>query len=520
MIEKSSHSFVQESTDEIKKWSFLEAVCQGSETGMILMDNSLNVLFSNDKAIFFGTQYLNQDFKSGISLSKLPSNGRATVQFDKGLYRCLNYSETSEFEVDINSSSDSLIWIGIKIKPITFDVGIASGVSIEINELTARRSIEQELKRTRSFYETILNNLPADIAVFDLNHNYLFLNPAAIKNDELRNWMIGKNDYDFFNRKGSGMEIADARRAVFNQVVTSKKTHERIDEHIRPDGSIVHVLRRFFPYEEQGELKLVIGYGIDITELKNAQKTVLELLEKERGLSDLKTQFIQMASHEFRTPMASIQTSMDILKHYINQEGSSLLEVSPIFNRHHSRVEQEIFRITEIMNNILLMGRLDAGRMYFNPIENDISLLVKSIIEEELLSNYKREIRFNQTGEPLHIHVDRSFISYMLKNLISNAFKYGGQNEIPEVNLEFCKDAFTLTVIDHGIGIPSNEMENLFQSFYRASNAENVQGTGLGLVIVKKLAEMHDGEVFGRSELNIGSSFGFRIPMPNQKITA
>lgn len=516
MIERSNDSFVNESTTDLKKWSFLEAVCQGSETGMILIDSSLNILFSNTKAVFFGAQYLNQDFEKGISLEKLPSNGRATVQFEKALYSCLNHGETSEFEIDINSNSDALIWIGIKVKPIIFDIGIPSGISVEINELTARRSIELELKRTRSFYENILNNLPADIAVFDLNHNYLFLNPAAIKDDELRKWMIGKDDYDFFRRKGTGTEIADARRAVFNQVVSSKKTHERIDEHIRPDGSVVHVLRRFFPYEEQGELKLVIGYGIDITELKNAQKTVLELLEKERGLSDLKTQFIQMASHEFRTPMASIQTSMDILKHYINQPESTLQEISPVFNRHHSRIEQEIFRITEIMNNILLMGRLDAGRMYFNPLEIDIASLVKSIIDEELLSNSKWEIKFKVSGEPFQMNVDRSFISYMLKNLISNAFKYGKENEIPEVNLTFCKEAFTLTVVDHGIGIPSDEMENLFQSFYRASNAENVQGTGLGLVIVKKLAEMHGGDVFGSSELNKGSSFGFRIPFQSR----
>jgi signal transduction histidine kinase len=520
MIERSKHSFVNESAAELKKWSFLEAVCQGSETGMILIDNSLNVLFSNEKAVFFGDHYLNQDFHSGTSLSKLPTNGRATVQFDKSLQRCINFCETSEFEVDINSSSDTLIWIGIKIKPIIFDVGIASGISIEINELTARRSIELELKRTRSFYETVLNNIPADIAVFDLDHNYLFVNLSAISNDELRNWLIGKNDFDYFERKGSGMEIADARRAVFNEVIATKKTHDRIDEHVRPDGSIAYKLRRFFPYTEQGELKLVIGYGIDVTELKTAQKTVMELLEKERGLSDLKTQFIQMASHEFRTPMASIQTSMDILKHYISQSGLSIQEVAPIFERHHGRVEQEIFRITEIMNNILLMGRLDAGRMYFNPIENDISLLVKSIIEEELLSNSKREIKLNQTGDPLHMCVDRSFISYMLKNLLSNAFKYGGEHEIPEVNLEFGKDAFTLTVIDHGIGIPADEMENLFQSFYRASNAENVQGTGLGLVIVKKLAELHDGEVFGSSELNIGSSFGFKIPLQKAQMLA
>jgi signal transduction histidine kinase len=115
-------------------------------------------------------------------------------------------------------------------------------------------------------------------------------------------------------------------------------------------------------------------------------------------------------------------------------------------------------------------------------------------------------------GDAYWSNVDRSFISYMLKNLINNAFKYGSENEIPEVILEFESTCFKVKVVDHGIGIPEQEMKNLFQSFYRASNAENVQGTGLGLVIVKKLAEMHDGTVFAESLINQGSTFGFFIP--------
>ena len=158
------------------------------------------------------------------------------------------------------------------------------------------------------------------------------------------------------------------------------------------------------------------------------------------------------------------------------------------------------------------MGRLDAGRMNFNPIENDISALIASIVEEELLSHNGRSIRLQENGTPFNVNVDRSFIAYMLKNLISNAFKYGCEDETPEVILDFSEAGFKVTVIDHGIGIPQKEMDNLFQSFYRASNSENIQGTGLGLVIVKKLAEMHNGTVFGESEINKGSSFGFFIP--------
>ena len=512
MLESPNNSLSIDHTDGMQKLAFLESVCKSSDHGMILLDKNLNVIFSNDKAVFFGEHYLNQEFKVGVSFKNIPTKGRASLQFERDVFRCMQFGESSNFEVDINSNSETLVWLGIKIKPISIDQGIVSGISIEIHELTARRAVELELKRTRSFYETVLNNIPADIAVFDLDHNYLFVNLSAISNDELRNWLIGKNDFDYFERKGSGVEIAEARRAVFNEVIATQKTHEGIDEHLRPDGSIAYKLRRFFPYTEQGDLKLVIGYGIDVTELKMAQKTVVELLEKERGLSDLKTQFIQMASHEFRTPMASIQTSMDILMHYLHKEDQNIDSLAPVFIRHHGRIEQEIRRITEIMNNILLMGRLDAGRMNFNPIENDISALIASIVEEELLSHNGRSIRLQENGTPFNVNVDRSFIAYMLKNLISNAFKYGCEDETPEVILDFSEAGFKVTVIDHGIGIPQKEMDNLFQSFYRASNSENIQGTGLGLVIVKKLAEMHNGTVFGESEINKGSSFGFFIP--------
>jgi signal transduction histidine kinase len=219
-----------------------------------------------------------------------------------------------------------------------------------------------------------------------------------------------------------------------------------------------------------------------------------------------------MASHEFRTPMASIQTSMDVLKHYVSNEQIQRKELIQVFGRHHGRIAQEIDRMAEIMNNVLLMGRLDAGKMVFNPVSTDLPKFFKNLIEEEILARDGSVIEFAISGNPFPTSIDRNFMTHILKNLLSNAFKYGAKEEKPFVQLDFIDGHFKLSVSDNGIGIPESELNSLFQSFYRASNAEDVQGTGLGLVIIKQLTEMHNGTVSAESTLNRGSKFSILIP--------
>lgn len=263
---------------------------------------------------------------------------------------------------------------------------------------------------------------------------------------------------------------------------------------------------------EKGELVKFIAVESDITLKKQAEANILAAFNKERELSELKTQFIRMASHEFRTPMASIQTSMDVLKHYISNEKVQRGELLSVFDRHHSRIAHEIVRMAEIMNNVLLMGRLDAGKMVFNPVLTDLPEFFQSLIDEESLWRDGTAIQFQVEGQAVPMMIDRSFMTHILKNLLSNAFKYSGKNEVPKVELKFENTNFRLTVTDNGIGIPPLELKSLFQSFFRASNAEDVQGTGLGLVIIKQLTEMHFGTVSAESTLNKGSKFSILIP--------
>lgn len=265
-------------------------------------------------------------------------------------------------------------------------------------------------------------------------------------------------------------------------------------------------------HNDKGELVKFIAVESDITLKKEAEANILLAYNKERELSELKTKFIHMASHEFRTPMASIQTSMDVLKHYVSNDKIQRNELIKVFSRHHGRIAQEIDRMAEIMNNVLLMGRLDAGKMVFNPVMTDLPDFFKSLIDEEILAREGSTIHYVVSGDPLPVLIDRSFMTHILKNLLSNAFKYGAVNERPLVQLDFFDGHFRLSVSDKGIGIPETELNSLFQSFYRASNAEDVQGTGLGLVIIKQLTEMHNGTVSAESTLNQGSKFSILIP--------
>ena len=149
-----------------------------------------------------------------------------------------------------------------------------------ILDITEKKLAEKKLEDQRRFYEDILNQIPADIAVFDMNHAYLFLNPVAIKDPELRKWLIGKRDEDYCQLKNKPIELAETRRAVFNKVIETKKLHSWEEKLVTPEGKINSFLRNMYPVlDEKGEIKLVIGYGLDISERKNIEEK-LQINEK------------------------------------------------------------------------------------------------------------------------------------------------------------------------------------------------------------------------------------------------
>jgi len=261
----------------------LTAIINSSRSSIILLNLNRGILFYNQRARKEIRKYFGFELEEGIVLPELDSSLSKTI--DIAIQTAIDGKHQLNYELDFEYLPGKKIWFNFMVYPITNHVNEVSGVCLSIQNITRAKVAEQETERVKVFYETVLNNLPSDIAVFDPQHHYLFLNPHAIRDPELRRWMVGKTDYDFVARRNIDHSIADQRRAMFNQVVQSREIYSFVDEHIRNDKTI-YVLRKYYPVVEQDEVKLVIGYGLDITAEKEAEKKVLASENRFKGLFD------------------------------------------------------------------------------------------------------------------------------------------------------------------------------------------------------------------------------------------
>ncbi|MCW3111034.1 MAG: hypothetical protein JWQ09_5540 [Segetibacter sp.] len=174
------------------------------------------------------------------------------------------------------TKSGKKIYVEGNLTPTRFSNGEVKGVQAFFRNVTERKKAEQEIAHQKEFTEAILNNLPADIAVFDNNHNYVFLNEHAISRPEFRQWMIGKNDFDYCRYKGIDDALAHKRRKLFNDALQAKTDVEWIDEHQTNHGSTIFILRKFHPVYETEQVRYVIGYGVDITKRMKIEEELLQ----------------------------------------------------------------------------------------------------------------------------------------------------------------------------------------------------------------------------------------------------
>jgi len=262
-------------------------------------------------------------------------------------------------------------------------------------------------------------------------------------------------------------------------------------------------------YSTDGELVNFISVESDITQLKQAQENIKNSFHKEKELNELKSQFVSIASHEIRTPLASIQSSSDLIRIFLENDEVPKDKIE----KHVDKIESQITRLSTIMSNLLTVGRINLGNFDLHKNETDIEEFIKNIISEYFaVAADGRKVTFNVTGENQKSNIDKVLMSQVLINLIGNAIKYSFGKPNPEVNLEYHSDFFTIEVKDKGIGIPADQHKNIFNSFFRANNVENIQGTGLGLVIVKKFVEMHKGQISFTSTKGEGTSFKIKFP--------
>ncbi len=241
------------------------------------------------------------------------------------------------------------------------------------------------------------------------------------------------------------------------------------------------------------------------TELKQA-------LEKEKELNQLKSRFISMASHEFRTPLAIISSSSGILQEFSDRLHEERKQ------EHLQTIQNTIKHITQILDDVLMINRAEADKIELHLEAVDIIDFCRYLIQEIAANHSQYSINFSVDlgeeipAESLIIQFDKKLLQQIITNLLTNAIKYSPNHNLVNFSLTKTDDQIIFKISDHGIGIPEADQVNLFESFHRASNVGNIAGTGLGLSIVKKCVDLHQGKISVESQIGKGTTVTIAIP--------
>lgn len=239
-----------------------------------------------------------------------------------------------------------------------------------------------------------------------------------------------------------------------------------------------------------------------VVALREAKEEVSISLEKEKELNQMKSRFVSMASHEFRTPLSSVQLSASLIEKYAQPFDNKHIE------KHVSKIKNAVGNLTTILNDFLSLERLEAGKIEPAFDAFDLVQLSEEITEEmQMIAKQNQNIIYQHTGLESVICLDQNLIKNCMINLIGNAIKYSGEHTFIEFNTEVTDTQCIVTIKDNGIGIPETDQVHLFQPFFRAHNTGNIPGTGLGLNIVLRYVTLMNGTVQFESTLHQGTTF-------------
>lgn len=292
----------------------------------------------------------------------------------------------------------------------------------------------------------------------------------------------------------------------------------------KKEGHIFPVEISLGYYQLEGEM-LAVAFVTDITERKQMEQQLkeanellekkviertfelTEALEREKELSEMKSRFVSMASHEFRTPLSAVLSSISLVETYKDPEHDEKRK------KHIERIKASVRNLTDILNNFLSLDKLEQGKIEAERSQFDISEFMEDIIEEmdNMLKKKNQRVIYSHSGEK-EIVLDRKILRNIMFNLLSNAIKYSPENTEIFVSIKVDDKNVVIAVKDNGMGIPEQEQKNLFKNFFRANNTVNIQGTGLGLSIVKKYVELLHGSINFESKTGSGTIFTVQFP--------
>ncbi len=513
-LEKKLKDQLQQSEEQFK------GAFDYSAVGMALVDINGYYIEVNDRLCkMFG--YSNQEMKS-LSFQEitfpddLNEDLIAKEKLDSG--KISNFSSEKRFI----HKNKSIVWAHMSISLAKNIKNEIKHYIVQIIDITKRKKIEQEnrllieennrnkniqLNEAKNMYRLLAENTVDLVCLHNLDTSFQYVSPSIKKllgytPEEL----IGESPLDYVHP-----EDLERVQNGYLDFVAEKEDVSVEARFINRTGEYIWLEIKANLVKEDGVIVSFQSSTRDISQQKEVKEAMAKALIQERELNELRTNLVSTISHEFRTPMTTIRTSAELINMYI--EGHHF-ENTPRLQKRINTITEEIDRIVELMNAVLTISKDDSGKTNFNPVQFDLKQLCLDVIETSYSSQAdNRKVKTTFEGKTFTVFGDKNLMEYSLFNLLNNAFKYSDNSGDIILTLSATPSEITIQIIDFGIGIPEKDLPNLFNTFYRASNTNGIQGTGLGLYIVKTFTEKNSGKIKVESQLGQGTKVTLQFPL-------
>jgi PAS domain S-box-containing protein len=414
----------------------------------------------------------------------------------------------------VHKPDGSQRWILVNSQPL-FDTEqtLPYAVVTTFTDITERKQTEGELEALSQRLQLATEtggigiwdwDIQTDTLVWDGQMFRLYgLNQSTFTGKTLDTWESGLLHPEDFRRMHDEMQLALIGDGTLD-------TEFRIT---RPDGQLRHLKVKAVIFRDgEGQPMRMIGVNWDITLLKQAEEGLRLALEKEKEVGELKSRFVSVASHEFRTPLATILATTETLTIYRER-----MDETQIDNR-LGKIRHQVNHMREIMDDVLQLARIQARRIEFHPADSDLKALCQDIMEEfQSRAEYRDRIIFTGPAGPVMVWIDLHLMRQIISNLVSNALKYSPADTAIQFELSYDAERVRCRVVDRGMGIPPEDLKHLFEPFHRAGNVRGIAGTGLGLSIVHEAVLTHGGSIEVESEVGQGTTFTVLLPFTRQE---
>ena len=420
--------------------------------------------------------------------------------------RLAGQSAEDHYSYRIVQKSGEIAWLQFSAARIEWEGEPA--ILTFLSDITERNRLQQRLGETLREREAILETAVVGI---------VFIQFGAIKwiNPVLEQRMLGYAKAELIGRRGEDtFRNRDDWSRFLQACLPVMERGEGFETELqmrRKDGSLFWCIFSGRAIDPADLDKGSIWSLVDISERKRAEDEVRGALNKERELNELKSRFVAMTSHEFRTPLAAILSSVELLEDYASRLAES--ERAELT----ANVKNAVKRMTQMLDQVLLIGKVDADRLEYNPSALKIEEFCRGVLSEVRSSlSARHQLSFEFRGATRHAVLDPQLLRRILSNLLVNAVKYSPDGGRVSLDVVCTKNEVTFSVSDEGIGVPEADRPRLFEAFHRARNIGNISGTGLGLAIVKRCVDLHGGEINFTSEDGKGTCFVVRIPIGDE----